>query len=807
MRRSAGFTLALIFTLAALGTGRAHAIGYLVPDQPGVEPLAIRYHRVGVSVRERVAETRVEQTFHNHTNEVLQATYIFPVPEGASVSGFAMWVNGRRQQGELLDSGQARAVYEAIVARMQDPGLVEHMGGNLFRARVFPIQPNSEQQIEIRFTQTLDYEDSVIHYRYPLRSSGTAAQTLEDFTISADIVSRTPIRAVYSPTHPIAVSRPDEHRATAGFEAHQAVLDQDFDLYYAVQDRDVGLSLLTHRDQGEDGYFLALIAPRAEVTQNEISAKEVVFVFDTSGSMAGDKMTRAQAALDYMLQRLNPADRFQIVRFSTDVEPLFERGQSVPASAENVARARRFAAHFVAAGGTAIHGALREGLVQQRRASSMPRLVVFLTDGMPTVGETNIGTIANDAAAWAGDSRVYAFGVGDDVNTTFLDSVAQRTGGVGDYFRDGAEMERRLSAFYDRVAYPLLTDLRLTIPGASSYDVYPRDLGHLYRGGQLMVVGRYRGQGPSRVTLEGRVAGRDERQSFGYEVRFPSEEGRNDFLPRIWATRKIGFLLDAIRLQGERPELRSEVVTLARRFGIVTPYTSYLVVEDEALPPGLVPEMNARQPGPTPGTFTFNFENDVIEGGLVRPPMVTRSPRGRSRTDGGGGGAVGDRTPALEPAPTTEALAVEDFRSFGRAGVAPGPQRPSLGVGVQPAPAPVAPQGGEGEAGRRLSHRLRGMREAERSEQGGVTRYVDGRAFRQIHGMWVDPSYRRTMQTLHVRPGSEGWIALTRERPDLRRILALGRVAFAIDARRAIIVDAGAPAGVTDAQVSSFLAE
>jgi len=791
MRRSAGFALTLVLTLGALGTGRAHAIGYLVPDQEGVEPLAIRNHRVGVSVRERIAETRVQQTFHNHTDQVLEATYIFPVPEGAVVSGFAMWIGGERRQGELLDADQARAVYERIVARMQDPGLVEHMGGRLFRARVFPIQPHSEQQVEIRFSSTLSYQDSVIHYRYPLHTAGRAAQTLEDFTFSADIVSRTPIRAVYSPSHPLAVSRPDEHRAVVGFETNQAVLNTDLDLYYSVQDRDVGLSLITHQVSGEDGYFLAMIAPQAAVAEQEIAAKEVIFVFDTSGSMAGEKMARAQAALDYMLQRLRPADRFQVVRFSTDVQPLFPGGGAVTATPGNVARARRFASHFVAAGGTAIHGALREGLAHQR-PTGMPRLVVFLTDGMPTVGVTTPDRIVNDASMWAAGARLYAFGVGDDVNTTFLDSVAQRTGGVGDYFRDGAEMERRLSAFYDRVAFPILTDLELALPGVQSFDIFPRDLGHLYRGSQLLVVGRYRGGGPARVSLEGRDATGGERQSFAYPVNFPLEEARNAFLPRIWATRKIGFLLDQIRLEGEEPELRREVVTLARQFGIVTPYTSYLVIEDEAMPPGLVPEAVEETPPPV----RFQFEVDEAQGAL-------RQPSRDSSTSSGGGGAPSRPSPAPM---AREAGAAGDFASFEEAAVQPAPP-PAASRRSMPA-VQTSPSGGDGEQGRRLSRRLRRMRESERVEHGTAIRYVEGRAFRQVHGAWVDPGYRRSMRTLHVRSGTTGWIAILRERPDLRRILALGdRVAFVLDARRAIIVDPSAPEGVTEAQVGAFLSD
>ncbi len=795
MRRSIGFAAAVLLSFVVLGTGRAYAVGYLVPSAADVEPLSIRYHRVNVSVRERVAETRIEQTFFNHTGRQLEATYVFPVPDGATVSGFAMWINGRRQTGELLDSGAARQVYETIVARTRDPGLVEHMGGELFRARVFPIAPNSEQRIEIQLTQTLDYQGSVIHYRYPLRTSGRAAQTLEDFTLTAEIVSRTPIRAVYSPSHPIAVARPDEHRASVGFEAHRAVLDADLDLYYAVQDGDVGLSLLTHRPPGEDGYFLALVAPRAEIHEREIASKEVIFVFDTSGSMAGDKIRRAQAALDYMLARLNPQDRFQVVRFSTDVEPLFAGRASVPASPDNVARARAFGARFVAAGGTAVDGALREALTT-RSADGRPRLVVFLTDGMPTVGETEPARIMAQVSATAGDARVYVFGVGDDVNTTFLDGIAARTGGVGDYFQTGAEMERRLSTFYDRIAYPLLTDLRLALGDLEAYDVYPQDLGHLYRGGQLMVVGRYRGGGPVELALSGRVAQSQEPQRYAYRVEFPAREARNDFLPRVWATRKIGFLLDAIRHNGERPELRREVVQLAQRFGIVTPYTSYLVVEDGSVPPEVaIPLADARRAGQQ---TTYRFDDDLVSGDVVRPDGEALAVRGgRSTGGGGGGGGGGGHAPAsaapepVAPSVSEEGQAARDFEGFSGA------------VGGERA---AAPTGATGASGRRVALRLRQMREAERPPEETAQRYVAGRPFRRLTGMWVDARYRREMHTLRVRPGSVAWISLLRERPDLRPLLALGdRVAFAIDEGRAIVVDPSAPEGVSEAQVASFL--
>lgn len=771
---------ALLAGLVAVAyPGSAHAIGVLIPTQPDLEPLMIRSHRVTVTIRERSAETKVEQVFRNSTGRRLEATYIFPIPAGAAVSGFAMWVNGQRLQGELLDAGQARSIYEQIVARMRDPGLVESMGGNLFRARVFPIEPNSDQRIEISFAQVLPYDGGVVHYRYPLRTGGRAARTLEDMTISAEIVSRTAIRAVYSPTHSISVARPDDHHATVGFEATAATLDTDFDLYYAVQDSDVGLSLLTHRQPGEDGYFLAMIAPRSQVTEQEIAAKEVLFVFDTSGSMAGDKIERARAALDYMLQRLRPADKFQVVRFSTDVEVLFDGGASAAASPENLARARRFARGFAAAGGTAIQPALVEAL-RAPVATGLPRMVVFLTDGMPTVGETDPSRIVEEVGRRSGDARLFVFGVGDDVNTTFLDALASANRGVGDYFRDGAEMERRLSSFYDRVAYPLLTDLVLALPGIGSFDTYPRDLGHLYRGAQLLVVGRYRTAGASHVALTGKLSSEAAPRTFGFDVTFPATETQNDFLPRLWATRKIGYLLDEIRLHGERTELREEVVALSRRFGIVTPYTSYLVAPDSEMQGVNVPVLSQPSTG-------------------LRPPREERPM----------GGAAS--TPAPAPATASES-ASRDFESFDSATVARAPRAAgnSSGAGgsAPQAQQSFAPAGGMGDSGRRLSARLRTMREAERTDADDAltSRFVAGRTFTRSGAGWTDSRYRVGMRTLRLRAMSAAYFALLRARPDVASALALGdQVTVALDNERAIIVDPTAPADLGADQVTHFL--
>jgi Ca-activated chloride channel family protein len=787
----------LAMALSLLGQARsAGATGLLLPADGSLGPLAIRSHRVSVAIHERVAETRVVQVFRNQTNRVLEGTYIFPLPPGASVSGFAMTVNGQRVEGSVLEANEARGIYEGIVARMRDPGLVEYMGGNLFRARVFPIPASGDQTVELRFTQTVDYQAGTIHYRYPLRTAGPQARTMEDFTLSATLEASAPIRAVYSPTHRIDTTRRNARQATVGFELGNAVLDRDFDLYYTLADSDVGMSVLTHREQGEDGYFLMMLAPRSESTEREVIGKDILFVCDTSGSMAGEKMTNARLALRAWVNRLNPDDTFNVLRFSTDVETFSE--SSINASPENRARALRFIDGFEASGGTAIAPALAQALdVPVRRG--VPRTIVFLTDGMPTVGETNTTAIIRAAAERnAGRAQIFTFGLGDDVNTTFLDLLAQQNRASADYARSGAEMATLLEGFYNRIAFPMLADLRLALRGADAFDVYPRDLGTLYRGGQLVVTGRYRTAGSATVALTATVASQEAPRTFEWPVAMAAHEPANDFIPRVWATRKVGYLLDEIRLRGENPEIRESVIQLARRFGIVTPYTSYLVTEEsrpapEANAPMEVPMAQTVQTGSNRG---HHGNTDDLRNSVARPSA----------------------SPAPSRAPAAER---DDYRAFqslngagpGRAGAASGGFARPATVTASPSapvaaamPAPAPPVDATGEAGRRVANRLRDLREAEQVDVGaGGARFVAGHSLVLRGGTWTEENLPPAARVLRVRAMSRSWFTLLRLRPALRDVLSVGHaMRFRLDTGRVIDVSDAGP-DTADAEIESFL--
>src|SRR5262245_22184462 len=350
-----------VIALLLAWTGMAQAHGLLIPEEKSLPPLAMLNHKVSIKVDDQVAVTRVEQTFRNHTSRQLEATYVFPVPKGASVNKFTMWVDGKEVKGELVEADKARNIYNSIVRRTQDPGLLEYIGANLLKMSVFPIPANGEQKVAVSYTSVADREGGLVEYTYPLKSDGKAVSTLEDFSITGTISSRHGIENVYSPTHPITLRRKSDQQVEISFQRKQAVLANDFQLFYQLGTRDVGLTALTHRPiAAEDGYFLMLISPQLKMTKDQQVPRDLVLVLDTSGSMAGVKMEQARKALKYCLDRLNPGDRFGLINFATQVSKY--RDKLTDGSSEQVAQARKWVDELEATGGTNISEALAAAL-------------------------------------------------------------------------------------------------------------------------------------------------------------------------------------------------------------------------------------------------------------------------------------------------------------------------------------------------------------------------------------------------------------------------------------------------------------
>src|SRR5919202_2963248 len=321
--------LCLVFglLLLALLTATADAQGVIVPgpctrcpaaERPARLPRALPVKSIAIDARidAQVATTHVEQVFRNDTDATLEGSYFFPPPETASVSEFAIWDGDRRLVGEVRSREEARRIYDEIVRRQRDPGLLEYAGKNLFQARIFPIPPHADKKLELTFTQVLRAESGTVAYRYPL---GTGHNIVEIGSVAGrvEIEGREPLRNIYSPSHAIDITRAkDGHTARVSFESAGREA-QDFQLFYTISSQDFGLSLLTHREPGKDGYFLLMISPKDDFAESEYAAKDVVFVLDTSGSMAEEgKMEKARAALLFGVRTLRPGDRFNVISFA-----------------------------------------------------------------------------------------------------------------------------------------------------------------------------------------------------------------------------------------------------------------------------------------------------------------------------------------------------------------------------------------------------------------------------------------------------------------------------------------------------------
>ena len=728
--------LLLILSICSALAAVASAQGVIVPGpcrrcpDPRPDPLPralpIKSIKIDTKISSQVATTHVEQVFRNDTGATLEGTYLFPIPESASIAEFAIWDGDRRLVGEVRGREEARRIYDEIVRRQRDPGLLEYAGKDLFQASIFPILPHSDKKLEITYTQVVRAEGGTVSYRYPL---GTGRQLAQIGSVAGrvEVESKEPVRNVYSPTHAIDVKRSTDRRSVVSFESENGKDPQDFQLFYTISKEDFGLTLLTHREPGKQGYFLLMISPKDDWTDQEYSAKDVVFVVDTSGSMAQEgKMEKARAALLYGVRILRPQDRFNIISFAGE-EHLME-AWPIAADEKGRARGEAFVKALKPVGGTNINQSLLAALRQFTETDrERPKMLVFMTDGLPTVDETNVTRIIDNVhKASRPGVRLFTFGVGYDVNTALLDKLAAENGGVADYVEPKEDLEVKVSNFFSKVNYPVLTDLQIDMGGAQTDLVYPRGIQDVFRGSQVTLIGRYSNESDLRsvqLKLSGKSGGATRNYSYA-NLSFPLRTDANDYLPRLWATRRVGWLMEQVRSNGEQKELRDEIVDLGTRYGIVTPYTSYLALEEGAV---------SRRD-------TNNF--------VIAP--ANRAATG-SATGGGFSGLM-----------------------------APGAARPAKTV-AQPVTGADAVQ---------LSKKAREQQERvvleDKDTRTDAVKRVAGKTFYLIDGVWTDSEFKaesRLPETALVF-GSDEYFALLNQNPKLGSYFSLGeRVVVVLEGR------------------------
>ncbi|MEZ5347509.1 MAG: VIT and VWA domain-containing protein [Pyrinomonadaceae bacterium] len=608
--KTVSYIFTALFVLIA-ASGSAIAQGIIVPrpcpvvrcPRPIPRPiplpnaLPVKSIQIDTKIQGQVATTRIEQVFRNDTAATLEGTYFFPIPGNASIEQFAIWENGKKLVGEVRSREEARKIYDQIVRSMKDPGLLEYAGEDLFQASIFPIPPNSDKKLELTYSQVLKAESGTVAYRYPLGmgknlwarrsipgtrnvsySPNSTEQKFGTVSGRVEIVGNEALRNIYSPSHKVEVNRKGEKGATVSFETNGD--PSDFQLFYGLSNNDFGMSLMTYREPGKDGYFLMMLSPKDKITESELVNKDIVFVIDTSGSMADKgKMDKASNALLFGINGLRSGDRFNVINFAGE-EHLLESGL-IAANDSGKKKAEAFVKKLRPNGGTNINDALLAAL-KQFDSSDRSKMLVFLTDGLPTVGESNIERIIKNAQdIKVNGLRLFPFGVGYDVNTRLLDKLASENSGVADYVEPTEDLEIKVSNFFAKVNSPVLTNLALDFGALQTDLLYPRKLTDIFKGTQLTLIGRYKNSGDVKniaFKLSGKT-GNDTR-SFNYsDLDFPLRATENEFLPRIWATRRVGWLVEQIRSNGDNKELRDEIVELGTRYGIVTPYTSYLATD------------------------------------------------------------------------------------------------------------------------------------------------------------------------------------------------------------------------------------
>ncbi|HYW30270.1 MAG TPA: VIT domain-containing protein [Gemmatimonas sp.] len=688
-----------------------------------------------VTLADRVLRYEVTEIFRNDGGAVAEADYVFPLPTGAAFEDLKLSINGEMVAGETMSAEKARGIYEEIVRRQRDPALVEWMGSGMLRARIFPIAPGEEKKVIVRFQSVATREGDALRVDYRRGTDPAAGRSAPmpmpmprpmgrpasngSYTIAEEERGETWSRFTlvyprgdsygtpYSPTHTL---RAREDGRMNRVEARG--ISGDVTVLLPLRRTDVAsMSVLTHAPAREPGF--ALITLTRPTVTGRATPRDLTFVLDVSGSMQGRKLEQAKAAGEALLATLRPIDRFRVIDFSTDVRAF--RDEWADASAENLRAARRYLRELKAEGSTNISEALRTALEPRNTAGRLP-LVVFVTDGEPTVGERNPDAIAAIAANSRGESRVFSIGVTTGVNAALVEQIALQGHGTAHFVRDEESVESSMSLLARRLSEPVLTDVRITANGVRLSRVLPAGPIDVFAGQDVVILARYDGSGDATVRLEG--MGPNGPVTWSTRARFADDSRANPFVARLWAAQRIGWLAAEKRRNGGTRELDGEIRALGERFGIPTEFSSYLVLE----------------PGMNMNTLTSATANAPA----IRPQAI-----GRTQGKGAGGAVAGGRAAAASPVAVSPAPQAQDVRF-------------------------------EAARASALQREARSLESLDDASSSRSVRMVENRRFTLANGVWRDANYTDSMRTVRVKSFSPLYFELMKQIPSLQSVFALG---------------------------------
>lgn len=572
--------------------------GMLVPTDRALPPIPLKHTDVRAGIIGPLVDVRVTQQFHNTHSRPVEALYVFPLPEDAAVTELTLTIGERVVHGVVREREQAQRDYAQARDAGQGAALLEQERPNLFTISVANIQPDEHIQVMLRFHDHVPYDDGVFEFVFPtvvlpryvppdLAETADARRVTATPLLPADMrdghtlslsvtLDAGKLQAISSPTHDIAI-QPERGFSTVTLREAAAIPNKDFILRYRVAGDQFTAAAFTYRPADQPGTLLMLLTPRAELAPQDVLPREVLFVFDRSGSMSGESILQARNALHACLRALNPGDTFNIFPFDNHVEQF--AAQALPFTQENVDRADAYIERIDARGGTEILQALQLALQQPRDAERL-RVVVFMTDG--AVG--NEDQVLRELGYALNEARVYAFGIGSAVNRFLLDKLAEVGRGTVEYIFPGQAIEDAVQRFQNRAAFPVLVDLSIDWGGAQVTDVYPHPLPDLYAGQPLTVLARFHTAGTSQVKLQGRTPRGNYTQALEMEwpASTPDRSEHWSALTQVWARARIDALMNRERAEPQQQsKVREEILSLALAQHLLSPYTAFVAIEEQ----------------------------------------------------------------------------------------------------------------------------------------------------------------------------------------------------------------------------------
>ena len=569
-------------------------------------PVQLQAVNVDVVVTGQAARTLLELTLYNPSPRPQEAQLLVPVPDGAAVSSLQYDGTGPEPTATILPRREARRIYSDIVRKMQDPALIEFAGLGLIKTSVFPVPANTKQTVRLTYEQLLPNDAGRIDYVLPRTQS--LEHTGVTWSMRVEVKAGHPVSTIYSPTHELKIERVGDGHLIATAKSANQPGPFRFSVLLARENAGVNATFLAYPDpaiaggyKGGGGYFMMLVGlPPLSKDQTSQIKREVILVIDRSGSMRGQKIEQAREAALQVIEALDDGEAFNIIDYSDTIEALADK--PLLKSAETIALARRYLASIKATGGTNIHDALIEAMHMPPTPGDLP-MVLFLTDGLPTVGVRNEAKI-RDAAQLVNihQRRIFTFGVGYDVNAPLLSALARDSRASATFVLPDEDVEVKVASVFRKLSGPVLASPDLAyalddptlVPGKPVREMMPRALPDLFDGDQLVVLGQYMADAPISFTLTGNFLGQAKTFNFTFDTNEATT--RNAYVPRLWASRKIASLIEQIRRAGGDGQLQTtatqpddprfkelvdEIVRLSTEFGILTEYTAFLATEPE----------------------------------------------------------------------------------------------------------------------------------------------------------------------------------------------------------------------------------